>query len=46
MAYKRAFHTDGATLHSFFYAYSAIVHNVVIVSLVCLEKHYIPLYYH
>ena len=40
-AYKPVFHIYRAILESFFYAYSAIVDNFVIVSFF-LEKHYIP----
>ena len=44
MTYKPAFHAWRDILHSFFYAYSVIVDNFVIVSLF-LEKHYIPQLY-
>jgi len=43
-AYWPAFHICRAILESFFYAYSAIVENFVIISFF-LEKHYIPHYY-
>jgi len=44
MAYKLAFHDYSSILHSFFYAYSAIVDNLVIVSFFH-EKHCILQYY-